>query len=85
MARKNKAETIDVGVDEDTVSPDTVSAEKPNLKLIGKFPVMKFDTESGVITLPADQSEPFFHEQAVLIAQRLPNYYQTYDCTNCGK
>ena len=61
-------------------------APKPNLEFVGKHPVKKFKTESGeTIKLPEDQSKPFYHEKAVLIAQRLPNYYKTYDCCNCGK
>lgn len=78
MARKKKAAVAE---------PATNEAPKPNLEFIGKVPVRKFvETESGkTIALPADQSAPFFHEKAVLIAQRLPNYYKTYDCGNCGK
>jgi hypothetical protein len=82
MARKKKA----VAKVSSPEVPSEVEAPKPNLKFIGKVPVTKFKTETGaVITLPADQSECFYHEQAVLIAQRLPNYYQLCDGCNCGK
>ncbi len=86
MARKKKeAKPAAVPADtvsRDTVSRDTVPAEKPNLKFIGKVPVTKFDIDGVEFMLPADQAKPFYHEQAVLIANRLPNLYQM--CADCG-
>ena len=82
MARKKKAAVAKVA------SPAATSSEeapKPNLKFVGKVQVVKVDIDGVTITLPAEQSEPFYHEKAVLIAQRLPNFYKTYDCGSCGK
>ena len=71
---KTKVEVIE---DEVEIPTPKHLREEPNIAYVGDVEPFKFfNTATGRISLPEDQSKPFYHAQAKLIIQTWPLLYK---------
>lgn len=63
---------------EPTTEPETAS--EPNIAFVGgrlkRRPIECFTDGMDILTLPEDQSKPFFHEEALRICSTFPELYK---------